>query len=140
RTDYLNRKQYSALRYTGPGTSLTIGLPTGHLWVGGRSANAAGTLFAPNLPTEEVFTMPHKARVDGVVRSTKPLSYGGTLIEHFSLRFEQGRVVDVRAERNEGVLRRLVEMDPGAARLGELALVPHSSPVSETGLLFYNTL
>src|SRR5713226_1031185 len=140
RTDYLNRKQYSALRYTGPGTALTIGLPPGHQWVGGRSANAAGVLFAPNLPTEEVFTMPHKDRVDGVVRSTKPLSYGGTLIEHFSLRFEQGRVVEVKAERNESVLRRLVEMDAGAARLGELALVPHSSPVAETGLLFYNTL
>jgi len=140
RTDYLNAKQYSALRYTGPGTALTIGLPPGHVWVGGRSANAAGILFAPNLPTEEVFTMPHKDRVDGVVRSTKPLSYGGTLIENFSLRFEQGRVVAVKAERNETVLQRLVEMDAGAARLGELALVPHSSPVAQTGVLFYNTL
>ena len=140
RTERLNRKQYSALRYTGPGTSLTIGLPPGHLWVGGRSTNAAGIVFAPNLPTEEVFTMPHKDQVDGVVRSTKPLSYGGTLIENFTLRFEAGRVVEVTAERNQGVLQRLVDMDPGAARLGELALVPHSSPVAQTGLLFYNTL
>jgi len=140
RTELLNRKQYSALRYTGPGTLLTIGLPPGHLWVGGRSTNAAGIVFAPNLPTEEVFTMPHKDQVDGVVRSTKPLSYGGTLIENFTLRFEGGRVVEVTAERNQGVLQRLVEMDPGAARLGELALVPHSSPVAQTGLLFYNTL
>src|SRR4029079_10152889 len=117
RTARLNAKQYTALRYTGPGTKLTIGLPPGHLWVGGRSANASGIVFAPNLPTEEVFTMPHKDRVDGMVRSTKPLSYGGTLIEHFTLRFEGGRVVEAMAERNEAVLQRLVEMDAGAARL-----------------------
>jgi aminopeptidase len=140
RTAQLNAKQYTALRYTGPGTALTIGLAPGHVWIGGRSANARGVLFAPNLPTEEVFTMPHKDRVDGVVRSTKPLSYGGTLIENFSVRFEAGRAVDVEAERNEAVLQRLIEMDPGAARLGEVALVPHSSPVAQTGRLFYNTL
>jgi aminopeptidase len=140
RTDLLNRKRYTALRYTGPGTELTIGLPDGHCWVGGRSASAAGIRFAPNLPTEEVFTMPHKDRVDGTVRSTKPLSYGGTLVEGFSLRFADGRVVDVQAERGASVLRRLVAMDAGAARLGELALVPHNSPVAQTGLLFYNTL
>jgi len=140
RTAQLNAKQYAALRYSGPGTSLTVGLPRGHVWIGGRSANAAGVLFAPNLPTEEVFTMPHKDRVDGVVRSTKPLSYGGTLIENFSLRFDGGRVVEANAERNEPVLQRLIEMDAGAARLGEVALVPHSSPVAQTGRLFYNTL
>jgi aminopeptidase len=140
RTDHLNSKQYTALRYTGPGTSLTIGLPDGHLWVGGRSASASGIRFAPNLPTEEVFTMPHKDRVDGTVRSTKPLSYGGTLIEGFSLTFAGGRVVEVQAEKGEDVLKRLVKMDAGAARLGELALVPHNSPVAQTGLLFYNTL
>jgi len=140
RTDLLNAKQYSALKYAGPGTSLTIGLPPGHLWVGGRSASSAGIRFAPNLPTEEVFTMPHKDRVDGSVRSTKPLSYGGTLIENFSLVFERGRVVDVKAEKNQGVLQRLVDMDAGAARLGEVALVAESSPVAQTGLLFYNTL
>src|SRR3954463_2027768 len=140
RTDHLNAKKYSALRYTGPGTALTIGLPSGHTWVGGRSASAAGIRFAPNLPTEEVFTMPHKDRVDGTVRSSKPLSYGGTLIEGFSLTFAQGKVVDVKAARGEDVLRRLVSMDPGAARLGELALVPHNSPVAQTGVLFYNTL
>jgi aminopeptidase len=140
RTDHLNAKQYTALRYTGPGTALTIGLPDGHLWVGGRSASASGIRFAPNLPTEEVFTMPHKDRVDGTVRSTKPLSYGGTLIEGFSLTFSGGRVVDVAAEKGEDVLRRLVKMDAGAACLGELALVPHNSPVAQTGVLFYNTL
>ncbi len=140
RTDHLNRKQYSALRYAGPGTDLTIGLPAGHVWVGGRSVTATGIPFAPNLPTEEVFTMPHKDRVDGIVRSSKPLSYGGTMIEGFSLRFAEGSVVEVQADRGEAVLRRLVEMDPGAARLGELALVPHSSPIAQSGLLFYNTL
>ena len=140
RTNQLNAKQYQALKYSGPGTSLTIGLPAGHIWVGGRSTSASGIRFAPNLPTEEVFTMPHKDRVDGTVWSTKPLSYGGTLIEGFSLTFAEGRVVDVKAEKGEDVLRRLVKMDGGAARLGELALVPHSSPVAQTGVLFYNTL
>jgi aminopeptidase len=140
RTEQLNRKAYTALRYSAPGTSLTIGLPDGHLWIGGRSANAAGIPFAPNLPTEEVFTMPHKDRVEGTLRSTKPLSYGGTLIEGFSLRFAEGRVVEVRADRGEQVLRTLIETDPGAARLGEVALVPHSSPIAQSGLLFYNTL
>jgi aminopeptidase len=140
RTDQLNAKHYTALRYTGPGTALTIGLPDGHVWVGGRSTSASGIRFAPNLPTEEVFTMPHKDRVDGTVRSTKPLSYGGTLIEGFSLTFAEGRVIDVQAEKGEAVLRRLVKMDSGAARLGELALVPHNSPVAQTGVLFYNTL
>jgi aminopeptidase len=108
--------------------------------VGGRSTSASGIRFAPNLPTEEVFTMPHKDRVDGTVRSTKPLSYGGTLIEGFSVTFAEGRVVDVHADKGEDVLRRLVKMDGGAARLGELALVPHNSPVAQTGVLFYNTL
>ncbi len=140
RTDFLNRKAYTALRYTGPGTDLAIGLPAGHVWVGGRSASAKGIPFSPNLPTEEVFTMPHKDRVDGIVRSSKPLSYGGTLIEGFSVRFSEGRVVDVQAERGEQVLRTLIATDPGAARLGEIALVPDGSPIAQSGLLFYNTL
>jgi aminopeptidase len=140
RTEQLNRRRYAALRYSAPGTALTIGLADGHQWIGGRSASAAGIPFAPNLPTEEVFTMPHKDRVDGTLRSTKPLSYGGTLIEGFSLRFAGGRVVEFHAERGEGVLRTLIETDPGAARLGEIALVPHGSPIAQTGLLFYNTL
>jgi aminopeptidase len=119
---------------------LTIGLPEGHRWVSGRSVSRTGVAFAPNLPTEEVFTMPHKDRVDGTVRSSKPLSYGGTLIENFSLEFAAGRVVRVEAERGDSVLRQLIAADEGAARLGELALVPHSSPISQSGLLFYNTL
>lgn len=140
RAEFLNRKQYTALRYTGPGTSLTIGLPRGHLWISARSESRNGIAFTANIPTEEVFTIPHKDRVDGVVRSTKPLSYGGTLIENFSLRFAEGRVVEATAERGEPVLRRLLETDPGSARLGEVALVPHGSPVAQSGLLFYNTL
>ncbi len=140
RSDYLNRKHYAALRYTGGGTHLTIGLPAGHLWVSGRSVTRSGISFTANLPTEEVFTIPHKDRVDGIVTSTKPLSHGGTLIDRFSLQFAEGRVVKVTAERGESVLQQLVDTDDGAGRLGEVALVPHSSPVSQSGLLFYNTL
>jgi aminopeptidase len=140
RRDLLNAKRYAALKYRGTGIDLTIGLPEGHRWVSGRSVSRNGISFAPNLPTEEVFTMPHKNRVDGTVRSSKPLSYGGTLIENFSLEFVAGRAVSVKAERGETVLRQLFEADEGAARLGELALVPHSSPISQSGLLFYNTL
>jgi len=140
RSEHLNRKQYSALKYTGPGTDLTIGLPPHHLWVSARTVSRTGVPFTANLPTEEVFTMPHKDRVDGVVRSTKPLSYGGTLIDGFTLRFAGGRVVDAHAEEGEAVLRQMIDTDAGAARLGEIALVPHSSPVSQSGFLFYNTL
>jgi aminopeptidase len=140
RRDYLNAKRYDALRYRGPGTDLTIGLARAHLWVSGRSTSRAGIPFAPNLPTEEVFTMPHKDRVDGIVRSSKPLSYGGTLIEDFTMRFEAGRVVSLTARSGEPILRQLVETDPGSARLGEVALVPDNSPVAQSGLLFYNTL
>ena len=105
RRDYLNRKRYSALKYRGPGTELTLGLPTGHIWVSGQSTSRQGIPFAPNLPTEEVFTIAHRSRVDGTVRATKPLSYGGTLIEDFSFTFEAGRIVDLRAARGEQVLR-----------------------------------
>jgi aminopeptidase len=140
RRDFLNDKRYSALKYAGPGTDLKIGLPDGHLWVSGRSESRSGIAFAPNLPTEEVFTMPRADRVDGVVRSTKPLSYAGNVIENFALTFANGRAVSVTAERGQAVLQQLVDTDPGAARLGELALVPHSSPVAQSGLLFYNTL
>lgn len=140
RRDRLNRSRYHALKYRAPGTDLTIGLAEGHTWVSGQSASRNGILFAPNIPTEEVFTMPHKDRVDGVVRSSRPLSYGGTLIEDFSIRFDRGRAVEVNAATGQAVLRELVSTDEGAARLGEVALVPHSSPVSRSGLLFYNTL
>ncbi|MGE3956964.1 MAG: aminopeptidase [Vicinamibacterales bacterium] len=140
RRDFLNERRYAALTYRGPGTDLTLGLPPGHIWTSGRSLSQHGIEFAPNLPTEEVFTMPHRSQVDGTVTSTKPLSYGGTLIDGFSLTFEQGRVVRLSASRGEEVLRDLVATDLGAAHLGEVALVPHGSPVAQSGLLFYNTL
>jgi aminopeptidase len=140
RRDFLNAKRYTALNYQGPGTSLSIGLPDGHAWVAGRSFSQSGIEFAPNLPTEEVFTIAHRNNVQGTVHSTKPLSYGGTLIEDFTLRFENGRVVNSTAARGDAVLRRLIDTDDGAGRLGEVALVPNSSPISQTGRLFYNTL
>ena len=138
--DYLTAKQYTALKLIAPGTDLTLGLPKHHLWHGGQKETLSGIPFIPNVPTEEVFTMPHKDKTDGVVTSSKPLSYAGTLIENFSLTFEKGRVVNVTAEKGETVLKKLIDTDEGAARLGEIALVPHSSPISQTGLLFYNTL
>src|SRR5262249_52961546 len=140
RAEYLNTRQYAALRYRAPGTSLTIGLPRGHVWISARSESRNGILFTANIPTEEVFTMPHKDRVHGVGRSSKPLSYGGPLSETCSPGFVAGRVVKVTADRGEAVLRQLIETDPGSARLGEIALVPHGSPVAQSGLLFYNTL
>ncbi|ADI13412.1 aminopeptidase [Truepera radiovictrix] len=140
RREHLNARRYRALRYRGPGTDLTLGLADGHIWKGGASQSAAGTRFVANLPTEEVFTAPHRARVDGVVASSKPLSYAGQLIEDFSLTFEAGRVVSAKAARGQEALDRLLDTDEGARRLGEVALVPHSSPISQSGLLFYNTL
>jgi aminopeptidase len=140
RSEYLTAKQYSALRYTGPGTNLTLGLPDGHVWVSGRSESRNGIPFTANLPTEEVFTIAHKDRADGTVRASKPLSYGSTMIEGFSVTFERGRVVNANAERNVDTLHRLLDTDEGARRLGEVALVPHSSPISQSGLLYYNTL
>ncbi|HEX7792907.1 MAG TPA: aminopeptidase [Vicinamibacterales bacterium] len=140
RRDYLNEKRYDALKYRAPGTDLTIGLAPGHCWVSGRSLTRSGIPFAPNLPTEEVFTMPHKDHVHGTVRSSKPLSYAGTLIENFTMRFEEGRIVQVAAERGEAILKQLIDTDPGSARLGEVALVPDNSPVAQSKVLFYNTL
>jgi aminopeptidase len=140
RTDFLNAKKYSALKYTGPGTSLMLGLPEGHIWVSGRSASRQGIPFTANLPTEEVFTIAHKDRVDGTVRASKPLSYGSTLIEDFSVTFERGSITNMTAQKNGDTLRRLLDTDEGARRLGEVALVPHSSPISQSGLLYYNTL
>jgi len=140
RSEYLNGKQYAALKYTGPGTDLTLGLPEGHIWVSGRSTSRNGIPFTANLPTEEVFTIAHKDRVDGTLRASKPLSYGSTLIDGFSVTFERGRIVKMSADKNPDTLQRLLDTDEGARRLGEVALVPHSSPISQSGLLYYNTL
>ncbi|WAA09002.1 aminopeptidase [Fervidibacillus albus] len=138
--DYLNEKRYEKLHYIAPGTDLTVRLPKNHLWVGAGSVNAQGNEFMANMPTEEVFTVPDKTGVDGYVTSTKPLSYGGNLIENFTLTFENGRIVNVKAEKGEDILRNLVETDEGSHYLGEAALVPHKSPISQSNILFYNTL
>ncbi|MEL4068856.1 aminopeptidase [Ochrobactrum sp. GPK 3] len=140
RTRFLNGKAYSALNFKGPGTDLTVGLADGHEWHGGASTAKNGITCNPNIPTEEVFTTPHALRVDGYVASTKPLSHQGTLIENIAVRFEAGRIVEAKATRGEEVLSKVLDTDEGARRLGEVALVPHSSPISQSGLLFYNTL
>ncbi len=140
RTRFLNGKAYSALHFKGPNTDLTVGLADGHEWHGGASTAKNGITCNPNIPTEEVFTTPHALRVEGYVTSTKPLSHQGTLIEDIAVRFEGGRIVEAKASRGEEVLNKVLDTDEGARHLGEVALVPHSSPISQSGLLFYNTL
>ncbi|MBN9433791.1 MAG: aminopeptidase [Bosea sp.] len=140
RTKLLNAKRYHALHFTGPGTDLVVGLADDHEWEGGAGTAKNGIVCNPNIPSEEVFTTPHKDRVSGTVTSTKPLSYQGTLIDEISVRFEEGRIVEATARTGADVLNKVLETDEGAARLGEVALVPHSSPISASGLLFYNTL
>lgn len=138
--ELLNKKNYQKLIYKAPGTNLEIALPKGHIWKGGSAVSEKGITFNPNMPTEEVFTMPHKYGVNGTVSSTKPLNYGGSLIDHFTLTFKDGKVVDYKAEQGEETLKHLLDSDEGSRRLGEVALVPHESPVSQSGLIFYNTL
>ncbi len=140
RSAYMNEKQYAALRYTAPGTELTVGLPENHVWMGGYGKTPKGNVFTANIPTEEIFTLPHKDRIDGTVRATLPLSLHGNLVEDFGFRFEKGKVVEVHAAKGEEVLKKLLETDEGAVSLGEVALVPQSSPIAQTGILFYNTL
>ena len=140
RTQWLNGQRFHALHYTGPGTDLTIGLADGHEWEGGASVAKNGITCNANIPTEEVFTTPHCRRVSGHVVSSKPLSYQGTLIDNIQVRFEEGRIVDAKASCGEEVLKKVLDTDEGARRLGEVALVPHSSPISKSGLLFFNTL
>jgi aminopeptidase len=140
RSSWLNGERFSALHFTGPGTDLTIGLADGHEWHGGASTAKNGITCNPNIPTEEVFTTPHALRVDGHVSSTKPLSHQGTLIDDIQVTFEDGRIVQAKAARGEEVLNKVLDTDEGSRRLGEVALVPHSSPISKSGILFYNTL
>jgi len=140
RAAILNDRKYRLLRFRGPGTDLTVELPPEHLWVSGGSVNEKGIPFVANMPTEEVFTAPLKEGTNGTVRATKPLSYGGTLIRNFSFTFRDGRIVDVQAEQGLETLKKLIDTDEGSAYLGEVALVPHSSPISRTDLVFYNTL
>jgi aminopeptidase len=140
RAERLNEKRYSALRFRGPGTDLRVGLADGHLWLGGGTTAQNGRYCIPNMPTEEVFTTPHKDRTEGHVTSSKPLSYQGTMIEGISVRFEGGKIVAANAATGNQVLQRMIETDEGARKLGEVALVPHSSPIAASGLLFMNTL
>jgi aminopeptidase len=140
RMEMLNAKRFSALHFKGPGTDLTVGLADDHLWAGGGTTAGNGIYCQPNIPTEECFTTPHKNRVNGTVRASKPLSHQGTLIENIAVRFEDGRIVEAIATAGEDVLNRLISTDDGARRLGEVALVPHSSPIAQTGVLFWNTL
>jgi aminopeptidase len=140
RSDYMMGKKYSALHYKSPNTDFTLGLPQGHKWISAQSLAENGVVFTANMPTEEIFTLPDRHRADGTVSATFPLSYGGSLIENFSVTFENGRIVKVHAEKNEAILQRLVDTDEGSKRLGEVALVPASSPIAQRGHLFYNTL
>jgi aminopeptidase len=142
RVDVLNAKRFSALHFKSQdgSTDLRVGLADQHLWAGGGTTAGNGIYCQPNIPTEECFTTPHKDRVDGVVRASKPLSHQGTLIENIRCRFEGGRIVEATATAGEDVLNRLISTDDGARRLGEVALVPASSPIAATGILFWSTL
>ena len=140
RSAWLNGHRFAALHFRGPGTDLTVGLADGHAWMGGASTAKNGITCNPNIPTEEVFSTPHALRVEGHVTATKPLSHQGSLIDGIRVRFEGGRMTEAHATRGQDVLQRLIDTDEGAARLGEVALVPQSSPIAQSGLLFYNTL
>ncbi len=140
RREMLNARRFSALRFRGPGTNLVVGLADQHSWMGGQSKALNGVVGNPNIPTEEVFTTPHAARTEGTVAATKPLSYAGTLIRDIRVRFEGGALVEAHASTGQEVLQRMIATDEGAKRLGEVALVPASSPISASGMLFLNTL
>lgn len=141
RCDYLNSLKITSLHYTAEnGTDLTVGMIPEAEWKGGGEESLQGIYFNPNIPTEECFITPKRGEAEGIVYSTKPLSYRGQLIENFSVRFENGKAVEVKAEKGEEILKTIVAMDEGAAYLGECALVPQNSPICESGILFYNTL
>lgn len=139
--EYLNKMQFRKLKYRNSlGTDLEIGLPEGHIWTAGGETSQDGVYFVANMPTEEIFTLPKKDEVNGIVYSSKPFSYGGNLIENFCLRFENGKVVEAKAEKGGEVLENLLNSDSGSRYLGEVALVPYDSPISNSNTIFYNTL
>ena len=142
RVDLLNKKRFHSLHFKSQDgtTDLTVGLADDHLWAGGGGEAGNGIFCNPNIPTEECFTTPHKDRVDGFVRASKPLSHQGTLIENITCTFEGGKIISATATAGEDVLNRLISTDDGARRLGEVALVPHSSPIAQSGVLFWSTL
>ena len=137
---WLNELDFASLHFNGPGTDLVVGLADGHEWMGGASIAQNGITCNPNIPSEEVFTTPHALNVNGSVCSTKPLSHQGALIDEIQVRFENGKITSAKASKGEEVLLKILDSDEGARRLGEVALVPNSSPISQSGLLFYNTL
>ena len=140
KTDWLNSMNFSSLVYTGPGTNLEVGLADDHEWMGGASKSQNGIVCNPNIPSEEVFTTPHALKVNGKVCSTKPLSYQGTLIEDIQVEFKDGKIINASSSKGENVLLKVLDSDEGSRRLGEVALVPNSSPISQLGITFYNTL
>ncbi|MCF6460226.1 aminopeptidase [Clostridium sp. Cult3] len=141
KVNFLNEKKFKKLHYkSSNGTDLEVELPEGHIWAGGGGKNSKDVFFVANMPTEEVFTMPLKTGVNGIVHSTKPLNYGGNLIDNFKLTFENGKVVDFEAKQGYEVLKDLFSLDEGAKHLGEVALVPYDSPISNSNIIFLNTL
>lgn len=136
----LNKEQFVKLHYTAPGTDLTLGMPKNHLWEAAGAVNAQGEHFIANMPTEEVFTAPDYRVADGYVTSTKPLSYNGNIIEGIKVTFKDGEIVDITAEKGDEVMKKLVFDNAGARALGEVALVPDQSPISQSGVTFFNTL
>jgi len=140
RRQTLNQKGYAGLNLSGPGTDLKLGLPRGHIWQAAQFTCQAGFSFSANIPTEEVFTLPHKDQTEGVVSITKPICIAGGIIEGAVLTFSRGKVIKASAKKGEENLHKLLEADPGHRQLGEIALVPHSSPISQSGLIFYTIL
>ena len=139
--DILNEYNFKTLRYkNSAGTDVTVELPEGHYWAGGEESSADGLMFSANIPTEEVFTLPKKDGINGRLVATKPLSHNGTLIEGFSFEVKDGKIVEVHAEKGEEILKDAISVDEGASYFGEVALVPYDSPISNSGILFFNTL
>lgn len=139
RQEFMNAKRYKALHYRAPGTDLRVELPEGHLWLGGGDYNEAGVYFVANMPTEEIYSMPHRTGVNGTVTSTLPLNLNGRLVEGIQLTFEGGKVIAYDAKSGKEHLASLLATDEGASYLGEVALVPHDSPISRMNRVFYNT-
>lgn len=140
KTNWLNNNNFQYLKYTGPGTDLKIGLADDHEWMGGASVAQNGITCNPNIPSEEVFTTPHAFKVEGHVCSTKPLSYQGSLIDEIQVTFKEGKITESKATKGAEILEKVLTSDEGARRIGEVALVPDSSPISKSGLIFFNTL
>ncbi|MEA4812529.1 MAG: aminopeptidase [Anaerolineaceae bacterium] len=137
---FLNKARFSKLHFVGPGTDLLVGLPEDHIWEGGSSVSKKGERFFPNIPTEEVFTMPHADQVEGHLAATMPLAVRGQIVDKFGFTFKEGKVMDYHAEMGKPILDDLLAMDEGAKRLGEVALVAAHSPIANTGILFKSTL